>query len=270
MDNKLLFIISGPSAVGKRCILDAISLYCKLDIIKSDFNKIVLYNSRDARNNEIDGIDYHFISQNIVEEDDHILRVKKICINKISKLANYDSENVIQIESNLFKKLNFKSDFQVLDLSQITNSVNFLEIKDTFLDALHMNANFEQHLFRNKIKLLKIFIAPFTKNEMIRRSIFEAISIQEIIKNEMAHRIRNRRKIGYSTETNDEIEKRSGSAVKEVLRAFDLNSQYDVIFVNPYSESDIPWGTKNTFPSRDGRDILNAISSYINNEILKL
>ncbi|HOB27781.1 MAG TPA: hypothetical protein PKJ07_06535, partial [Bacteroidales bacterium] len=55
--NKLL-IISGPSGVGKSPLLKAFNkLYPN---IAKNYKKLILYNSRPARPNEIDGDDYYF------------------------------------------------------------------------------------------------------------------------------------------------------------------------------------------------------------------
>ncbi len=57
MKSGFIFIISGPSAVGKSSIVDEI-----LRIKKISLQKIVTYTTRAIRHNEIDGIDYNFMN----------------------------------------------------------------------------------------------------------------------------------------------------------------------------------------------------------------
>jgi guanylate kinase len=56
MKKGLLFIISGPSAVGKSSVAD--ELFKK----EKTLSKIVTCTTRKIRHNEIDGVDYHFMS----------------------------------------------------------------------------------------------------------------------------------------------------------------------------------------------------------------
>ena len=57
MEKGYLFIISGPSAVGKTVVADRIF---KMD---SKISKVVTYTTRNQREGEVDGVDYNFVSR---------------------------------------------------------------------------------------------------------------------------------------------------------------------------------------------------------------
>lgn len=65
MNRSLLIIISGPSGVGKTSIaqllVDALKPFLPIE-------KIITYTTRKQRNNEQDGVDYHFISPEVFIE----------------------------------------------------------------------------------------------------------------------------------------------------------------------------------------------------------
>lgn len=65
MEKGFLFVISGPSAVGKTVV--AAEIFKKNSLI----SKVVTYTTRARRNTERDGVDYHFISKEKFLELEH-------------------------------------------------------------------------------------------------------------------------------------------------------------------------------------------------------
>lgn len=65
----MIYIITGPSGVGKNTIINELAN-------KIDINFIVSHTTREIRENEIDGVDYHFVSlekfQNMISNNEFI------------------------------------------------------------------------------------------------------------------------------------------------------------------------------------------------------
>lgn len=91
MNRSLLIIISGPSGVGKTSIAQLL-----LEELMPLFHieKIITYTTREQRNNEQDGIDYHFITHETFIE-------KK---NKISFLKQPNTMAIFMVHQIFFIK----------------------------------------------------------------------------------------------------------------------------------------------------------------------
>lgn len=255
--SKLLIVISGPSGVGKRCILEGVNLYCDLRLLKCDFNKIVLYNTRDIRATESDGDDYHYCYGDFVTmgASDRVRQNKqRIADEKTETRLN---SQVLQSQDGLFTFPVRNKDLQGIDLQDINDGVNFLEIYDQFIDAL------QPQLAQEAIKIIRLFISPFTQNELYARSPQTDRDAATAITNEMSDRIRGRRKLGLSNEDEAEIAKRTDGAVKEILDAFATDNPYDAIIINPCGESHPSWGTANTMPVGEARTVIETVCKVI-------
>jgi tRNA splicing endonuclease len=260
LENKLLIVISGPSGVGKRCIMEGIQLYCTLGLIKSKFHKIVLYNTREKREKEIDGIDYHFCNGLFLEQGVSKIHANKNIVSNNKTTANLSSNALINANPLYMYPIR-ETDLQGIDLGDIKNGVNFLEIYDQFMDEL------KQYLYKKNIKVIRIFIAPFTQNEMKSRAIKLTKIESDIIREEMNGRIRGRKELGLSAEEDKEIEKRIYGAVKEVLDAFAENNPYSAILINPCGEAHPSWGTKNTMPTGEAKAVIDVLKNIIRENI---
>lgn len=58
MHKHTVFILSGPAGVGKNTLWDAVASECSDHI-----EKVITTTSRSIRQNEVDGVDYHFVSR---------------------------------------------------------------------------------------------------------------------------------------------------------------------------------------------------------------
>ena len=58
MTDGRLVILSGPSCVGKSPLAKALAKF--YPELRKQFQSLVLYNSRDPRPGEVDGVDYYF------------------------------------------------------------------------------------------------------------------------------------------------------------------------------------------------------------------
>ena len=65
----MIYIITGPSGVGKNTIINELSN-------KIDINFVVSHTTREIRENEVNGVDYHFVSlekfQNMISNNEFI------------------------------------------------------------------------------------------------------------------------------------------------------------------------------------------------------
>jgi hypothetical protein len=185
-------------------------------------------------------------------------------MNKKIVSTNFTKENlknnvliVSKKNKNLFMFPVREKDLQGIDLNDINKGINFLEIYDDFIEYLLMN---------NKIKrdtILRIFIAPFSENEMKHRVLENGTDKFSVIIEEMRKRICDRRKIGLSNENEAEIIKRTDNAIKEIEKAFSNENLYDAILINPCGEGDKSWGTKNTIPTGKAKLVIDTLCDII-------
>ncbi len=59
-DQGIFFVISGPSGVGKTTL---VNLFVKEYGIKFSVDRVVTYTTRAMRHGDVDGVDYHFVSE---------------------------------------------------------------------------------------------------------------------------------------------------------------------------------------------------------------
>lgn len=148
MDNKgRLIVITGPSGVGKTTLIKKLLNKYKDKIIFS-----VSYTSRDPRINEINGIDYFFISKEEFEK-----RIKK---NKFLEYA-------------LVHKNYYGTDKQFVE-----NIIS--KEKDCLLD---IDVQGGLNLMSKNIKAIFIFIAPPSINTLKDRLLKRSTDSLEIIQN---------------------------------------------------------------------------------------
>lgn len=264
MNEKLLIVISGPSGVGKRCLMESIELHCKLGILKTNFRKIVLYNTREIRKGERDEKDYYYCYGRFLPlGTTKTIQDNKKEVSKKNTKKYLEQEKLIHVEKhkNLFMFSVRGEDLQAIDLNEIQSGVNFLEIFDPFCEAL------KPEIEKRSIKLIRLFVSPLTRNEIRQRSLDEDVSEGQVIKNEMSARISDRRKLGLSNEKIQNFEKRINNAIAEIDEAFTDEKKYDAILINPCSEADLSWGTKNTMPTGKAREVVNTACQIISANI---
>src|ERR687891_493163 len=92
--NGRLVILSGPSCVGKSPLTKALARF--YPELRNRLQPLVLYNSREPRPGEVDGVDYHFRSREEIE----ILKAK-----------------------NHFVVMDVRGDLQALDLQELSESL---------------------------------------------------------------------------------------------------------------------------------------------------
>jgi guanylate kinase len=192
MSKHRLVILSGPSCVGKSPLDRALKrLYPD---VRNKLQPLVLYNSRDPRQGEVNGVDYHFRTRDQIMEmqDDH-----------------------------RFVIMDVRGDLQVLDLLDLEL---LLKKGDVFYEGNPFTGKLLiTHPVIQKVKKLSVFMSPLSKEEITYLLTPEFnIDLPDIISNIMRRKLlrRTRKQKGeLSLKDLENIEKRAGSAYRELMQA---------------------------------------------------
>ncbi|MDD3629980.1 MAG: hypothetical protein PHF55_02995 [Bacteroidales bacterium] len=229
--NKLL-IISGPSGVGKSPLLKAFNkLYPN---IAKNYKKLILYNSRSARPNEVDGDDYYFRTK------DHL--------NSLRTNKNYLVFDV-------------RDDIQALDINELLNNLhknNLIFEGNPFVGSELIKSN----LLRD-VEKLSLFISPLSLDEILFFKNNENIILSELITDIMRRKLLKRaqkQKGILSIKDLENIETRAKSAYEELK----LSINFDFVVPNHDGEDSDHWDTF-YYPIGDARKTLMALVDLLEN-----
>ena len=184
-----LVILSGPSCVGKSPLDRALARF------RSDLHqrlqKLVLYNSRDPRPGERDGVDYHFRTRTQIEA----LRPQE-----------------------RYAVLDVRGDLQALDLSDLNS---LLEGGDAFFEGNPFVGRLLQtHPALAQAQRLSVFLAPLARDEILfLKDPARNLSLPDLVTDVMRRKLlrRTRRQKGeLSLKDLENIERRAGSAFREL------------------------------------------------------
>ncbi len=226
-----LIILSGPSCVGKGPLQKALNKF--YPELAGELKKLVLYDSREPRPGETDGIDFHFRSREFIEQ----LRKK-----------------------DNFLVMDVRGDLQALDLNYFRETVGsgnaFFEgnvvIAKELLDLAH----------KEKIESLTVFLAPLSKTEIdnlkSRKEINLEKTITDIMRRKLLRRTQKQKSI-LSLADLENIETRAKSAYKEIKEAY----LFDFIIANHDGEDSENWDAFG-FPVGDAGRTLMAFAEILN------
>ncbi|MFC2088919.1 guanylate kinase [Calditrichota bacterium] len=205
-----LIILSGPSCVGKTPLARA---FAKLHPqINNALQKVILYNSRNLRPNETDGIDYNFRKRKDIEK----MRKRK-----------------------LFLVMKVRDDLQALDIKELLKQ---LHEGDVFFEGnTFIGKKLLSHPKLKDIEKLSIFLSPLSKSEMLNLKSSPAnINLADFITEMMRMKLLNRAK-KYNQEltssTLENINKRAADAYEELKFAW----QFDYVISNRDGEDSKNW-----------------------------
>lgn len=227
-----LLIISGPSGVGKSPLLKAFNkLYPN---ISKNYKKLILYNSRSARPNEVDGDDYYFRTKDY--------------LNSLRTNKNYLVFDV-------------RDDIQALDINELLNNLhknNLIFEGNPFVGSELIKTK----LLRD-VERLSIFISPLSLDEILFFKNNENIILSELITDLMRRKLLKRaqkQKGILSIKDLENIETRAKSAYEELK----LSINFDFVVPNHDGEDSDHWDTF-YYPIGDARKTLMALVDLLEN-----
>lgn len=226
-----LIIITGPSCIGKSPLDHALkSFYPE---VRNRLEPLILWNSRDPRPGEIDGMQYHFRSIEKLEE----------------------------LKSN--------SDFVVMEVRGDTQALNIKELARKLLkgDVFYEGNTFMAKLLIgleqiNQYAKTSIFISPLSKEEIQYLSSKETPKglsniIAEIMRRKLLRRTQKQKGI-LSLKDLEDIEIRAKSAYKEMKEAH----LFDFVIPNHDGEDSEHWNAF-YYPIGDARNTLLSVKEII-------
>ena len=230
-----LVILSGPSCVGKSPLAKALGKF------HPEWSKrlqpLVLYNSRDPRPGERDGVDYHFRTRPQVEafrSDDR------------------------------YALLDVRGDLQALNLEDLRA---LLERGDVFFEGNpFVGSTMLEHPRMKGVNRLAVFLSPLSKEEITWLKAPERnISLQELVADVMRRKLlrRTRRQKGeLSAKDLENIERRASSAFSEMQQAW----RFDHVIPNHDGEDSDNWDAF-YHPLGDARKSLNTFVALLEGRV---
>jgi guanylate kinase len=230
-----LVILSGPSCVGKSPLDRALARF--YPELRQRLQKLVLYNSRDPRPAEKDGVDYHFRTRAQVEA----LRTQE-----------------------RFAVLDVLGDLQALDLAELTALMARGEA--LFEGNPFVGRLLQTHSALAQVSRLSVFLAPLSKEEILfLKDPARNLSLPDLVTDVMRKKLlrRTRRQKGeLSLKDLENIERRAGSAFRELQEA----ASFDWVIPNHDGEDSDDWEAF-YYPLGDARRALLAFVDLLEGRI---
>lgn len=226
-----LIILCGPSCVGKSPLCRALQrLHPEMT---EKMKTVVLYNSRDPRPGEKDGVDYHFRPR-----------------EKIEALRGDDRYVVLEV----------RGDLQALDLEELDG---ILREGDAFFEGNPYVAQvLITHPSLEGVKRRSAFLSPLSREEIEEiRSPERRLSLPDLVADVMRRKLLRRmrhQKGEPSLKDLEEIERRCGKAYDELCMA----PLFDLVLPNHDGEDSENWGAF-YWPLGDARKALNAFVTLL-------
>ncbi len=229
--NNRLVILSGPSCVGKSPLSRALARFHP-ELYQS-LQPLILYNSRQARPGENDGVDYHFRSRKQIEdlkEKDH------------------------------FVVMDVRGDLQALDLQELLQS---LKDNNVFFEGNpFIGRTLQTHPVLAEVKRLSVFMSPLSRDEILFLKASEpgvALSglVTDIMRRKLLRRTR-KQKSELSVKDLENIERRASSAYEELKEAH----HFQYVISNHDGEDSENWDAF-YYPLGDARIALNTFIALI-------
>jgi len=227
-----LVILAGPSCAGKTPLKKALAkLYPEL---RNTLQALVLYNSRAPRPGEVDGVDYHFRTE-----------------QQVQALESQDRYAVMDVRGDIVA-----IDLQELAAMLATGDVLFEG--NPFVGELLLT-----HAALAGFNKLGVFMAPLSRAEILYLKDFGA-DLPELITDIMQRRLlrRTRRHKGeLSRKDLENIEKRASSAYAELKQAY----QFEYVIPNHDGEDSENWDAF-YYPLGDARSALLSFVALLRQE----
>jgi guanylate kinase len=230
-----LVILSGPSCVGKSPLDRALARF--YPELHRRLEKLVLYNSRDPRPGEQDGVDYHFRTRAQIE-------------------AMRPDQRVALLD--------VRGDLQALELPALAA---LLERGDAFFEGNPFVGRLLQtHPSLAGVRRLSVFLAPLSRDEILfledpARNLSLPDLVTDVMRRKLLRRTRHQ-KGELSLKDLENIERRAGSAFRELQEAV----HFDWVIPNHDGEDSENWEAF-YYPLGDARRALLAFVDLLEGRV---
>jgi guanylate kinase len=229
-------MLSGPSCVGKGPLYSALRKF--YPDLAARLKQVVLYNSRDPRPGEQEGVDYYFRPRAEIEE--------------LAKKPEIKSAIV-------------RGDLQAIEVAGIKNILE--QDKDAFFEGNpFIPAKLSDLKELQDIASLRVFLSPLSQEEIlflkdpIQRTNLEKL-LPDIMRRKLLRRTK-RQKINLSLKDLENIETRVASAIIELREAW----KFDYIIPNHDGEDSENWDAF-YYPIGDARKTLMAFAALLQGQV---
>ena len=228
-------MLSGPSCVGKGPLYHALRRF--YPELANRLQQIVLYNSRDPRPGEQEGVDYYFRPRAEIEE--------------LAKKPGFTSAIV-------------RGDLQAIEIASIQAILD--QDKDAFFEGNpFIPAKLGELKELQQIPTLKVFLSPLSQEEIVflkdpqQRTNLEKLLL-DIMRRKLLRRTK-RQKINLSLKDLENIEQRVASAIVELREAW----KFDFVIPCHDGEDSEHWDAF-YYPIGDARKALLAFAALLRGE----
>ena len=229
-------MLSGPSCVGKGPLYGALKRF--YPDLAGNLKQIVLYNSRDARPGEEEGVDYYFRPRQEIEE--------------LAQHPGYVAADV-------------RGDFQCLEVATIEKILE--EGKDAFFEGNpFIPAQLRESKALENIPTLTAFLSPLSRDEIEflkapDQRVDLAAFLTDVQRRKLLRRT-TRQKNLLSLKDLQNIEQRAASAIVELRHAW----KFDHVIPNHDGEDSENWSAF-YYPIGDPRKALLAFAGLLRGEV---
>jgi guanylate kinase len=226
-----LVILSGPSCVGKSPLDRALGRF--YPELRSRLRKLVLFNSREPRPGEVDGVDYHFRQRSQIE--------------------------ALRPESR-FAMMDVRGDLQAIDVEAL---LSLLTEADAFFEGNpFVGGALLAHPRLAGVERLSLFLSPLSRGEILfLRAPERNIALRDFVTDVMRRKLlrRTRRQKGeLSAADLENIERRASSAYRELQQAW----LFQYVIANHDGEDSDNWEAF-YYPLGDAKKSLEALESLL-------
>ena len=225
-------MLSGPSCVGKGPLYSALRKFNP--DLAGRLKQVVLYNSRDPRPGEQEGVDYYFRSREEIE--------------KLAKEPGFTSAIV-------------RGDLQAIEVASIKKIL--AQDKDAFFEGNpFIPAKLSELKALQEIPTLRVFLSPLSREEIMflkdpaQRTNLEKL-LPDIMRRKLLRRTK-RQKNTLSLKDLENIETRVASAIIELREAY----KFDHVIPNHDGEDSEHWDAF-YYPIGDARKALLAFTALL-------
>jgi len=231
MSTGRLIILAGPSCAGKSPLDKALARFHPE--LRSPLQPVVLYNDRDPRPGEVDGVDYHFRDRETIQ-------------------ALGADENCVVMD--------VRGDTQALDVAELKR---LLEKGDVFFEGNpFVGRTLQTDPRLAEVPRLGVFMAPLSREEILSlRSAGGSSSLASLVTDVMRRKLlrrTRRQKSELSLKDLENIETRAGSAYRELKMA----CHFDAVLPNHDGEDSENWDAF-YYPLGDARQSLLAFVALL-------